>query len=143
MYEIIKNGIDDYTLKYKEKELKFKSDIENITKLQSINELAEEELIFKLAEKGKSVQDLTIKRFANGKTYYDSSNKNELLNVYKEKIIKKIISDVCETQLKMSLSDLVEDIGLGNGEEIVKLATELSQAFAGKFPSEEKGKQKK
>ena len=60
-----------------------------------------------------------------------------------EKIVKKIISDVCEIQLKISLSDLVEDIGLENSEEIVKLAIDLSQAFAGKFPSEEKGEQKK
>lgn len=142
MYEIIKNGTDDYTLKYKDKELKFHSDIENIKKLQSINEKAMEDLVLNLSEKGKSIKDLTIKRIENGKTYYDDSNKIELLNSYKEKIIIKIIDDICKIQLKISLDDLLVDIGFTDGGNALKFAQDLSAAFAGKFPSNETKKQK-
>lgn len=142
MYEIIKNGTDDYVLKYKEKELKFKSDIENIERLQSINEKATEELIFRLAEKGKTIQDITVKRIANGKTYYDNSNKNELLNVYKEQIIVNVISDICVSQFNMTLNDLLVDVGLTDEQDVLQFAQDLSSAFAGKFPSKEKNENK-
>jgi len=142
MYEIIKNGTDDYTLKYKDKEIRFHSDIENVKRLQSINEIAEEELVFKLAQKGMSINDLTIKKVKDGKTYYDSSNKQELLNTYKERAIVKIIDDICKLQLSIGLDDLLDEIGFTNSEETLKFAQNLSSAFAGKFPSKEDKKQK-
>ena len=60
-YEIIKNGQDDYTLKYKDKEIKFHSDVELVTKLQSVNEYAKEEMVLSLAERNKTINDLIKK----------------------------------------------------------------------------------
>ena len=61
-YQLIKNGEDDYSLKYKDKEIKFHSDVELVTKLQNINEIAKEEMAISLAERGKTINDLVKKK---------------------------------------------------------------------------------
>ena len=62
MYEIIKNGTDDYTLKYKDKELNFKSDISIMKDMQSISKRARVKMVTDLAKQGVSLKDFTIEK---------------------------------------------------------------------------------
>ena len=48
-YRFVRNGTDDYSLIYKDKEIRFHSDVEIITELQMVYANAEEQMIFALA----------------------------------------------------------------------------------------------
>ena len=77
-YEFIKNGVDDYTLKYKDKEINFNSNVNIQKDLQDVPERARKKMILDLAKEGISIKDLSKEIKENGKTYYDNSNKDEL-----------------------------------------------------------------
>ena len=51
MYEIIKNGTDDYTLKYKDKEINFHTDLSIMKDMQGIAKRARIKMITELFKK--------------------------------------------------------------------------------------------
>lgn len=138
MYEIIKNGTDDYTLKYKDKELKFHTDLSIMKDMQSISKRARVKMITDLAKQGVSLKDFTIEKKENGKTYYDSSNKNELEKAYIEEETTIVFNEIIEKQFKMDLIGLIQDIGLTEEKEIEDFSKNLVQALIGQTPSEKK-----
>ena len=138
MYEIIKNGTDDYTLKYKDKELKFHTDLFIMKDMQSISKRARVKMITDLAKQGVSLKDFTIEKKENGKTYYDSSNKNELEKAYIEEETTIVFNEIIEKQFKMDLIGLIQDIGLTEEKEIEDFSKNLVQALIGQTPSEKK-----
>lgn len=133
-YEIIKNGTDDYTLKYKDKEFNFKTDIQIMTKIQGANKTARTRLIMDLAKQGISIKDLTIEKKENGKTYLDNSNKAELEKAYMDEETANVFSEICKDKFGMDLTELILDIDLDE-KETEKFAVELVQALTGKTPS--------
>lgn len=135
MYEIIKNGTDDYTLKYKDKELNFKSDISIMKDMQSISKRARVKMVTDLAKQGVSLKDFTIEKKENGKTYYDSSNKAELEKAYIEEETANVFNEVIEKKFNMDLLTLIQDIGLTDSKDIEKFSTDLVQALTGTTPS--------
>ena len=139
-YEIIKNGLDDYSLKYKDKEIRFHSDVETITKMQSINEIAKEEMILSLAERGKTIKDLIKEYKENGKTYQDNSSRDELLKVYIDKTSTKIYNEAVEKCLGITFEKLVSDIELDNEKQQQHLAIEIGEILVGRF--QDKGQNK-
>ena len=140
-YEIIKNGQDDYTLKYKDKEIKFHSDVELVTKLQSVNEYAKEEMVLSLAERNKTINDLIKKQNVDGKTVYDNSNVNMLLNTYTEKAEAKFYQEAIKKMCGFNIDELVEEIGITEVNEQKKLAEDLGKIMVGRF--QDKGQQVK
>ena len=134
-YEIIKNDLDDYTLKYKDKEFNYKSDIALISKLQEAPKIARIEMIKDLAKEGMSLKNFTIEEKKNGKTYFDSTNKQELENTYIQNKMLDIINNVCKENFGMTLTELVLDVGLETGEEQEKFSSELGASLMGKTPS--------
>ena len=74
-YEIIKNGVDDYTLRYKDKVFNYKPDIELMSNLQEAPKKARIEMLKDLAKEGISLKEFTIEEKKNGKTYFDNTNK--------------------------------------------------------------------
>ena len=72
-YEFIKNGKDDYTLKYKDQQINFKSTVDVATKLQESIEKGKNNLIFDLAKQGLTVKSLAIETKKDGKIYVDNS----------------------------------------------------------------------
>lgn len=134
-YQIIKNGTDDYTLKYKDKEFNYKSDIELMSKLQSAPKLARIEMLKDLAKEGISLKDFTIESRKEGKTYFDNTNKNELENTYIQNKMLEIIDDTCKEKFNLSFTELLLDIGLENQQEQEKFSGELGSSLMGKFPS--------
>lgn len=134
-YEIIKNGVDDYTLKYKDKVFNYKSNIDLISKLQEAPKLARIEMLKDLAKDGISLKDFTIEQKLNGKTYFDNTNKNELENTYIQNKMLEIINNVCKDNFKLGLAELILDIGLETNEEQERFSGELGATLMGKSPS--------
>lgn len=133
-YEIIKNGTDDYTLKYKDKEFNFKTELKIMAKMQSANKVARTKMVMDLSKQGLSLKDLVIEKKENGKKYLDNTNKAELEKAYIDDETANVFSDICEAKFGMDLTTLILDIGLEE-KEMEKFATELVQALTGKTPS--------
>ena len=140
MYEIMKNGTDDYTLKYKDKELKFHSDLSIIKDMQSIAKRARLKMIKELSKEGISLKEFVIEKKENGKTYLDNSNKAELERTYINEETAIVFNEIIQKQFKMDLMELITDIGLETEEEVEKFSTELSSALIGKTPSKREKK---
>ena len=134
-YEIIKNDLDNYTLKYKNKEFNYTSDIELISKLQEAPKNARVEMLKDLALAGVSLKNFTIEEKKDGKTYYDNTNKNELENTYIQNKMLEIINNVCIEKFGMRLTELILDIGLNEPKEQEKFSSELGGSLMGKLPS--------
>lgn len=135
MYEIIKNGTDDYTLKYKDKEINFHTDISIMRDMQSISKRARVKMVTDLSKQGVSLKDFTIEKKENGKTYFDNSNKAELEKAYIDEETAIVFNEIIEKQFGMDLLSLLQDIGLENEKDIEKFSTELMTALIGKTPS--------
>ena len=132
-YEFIKNGVDDYTLKYKDKEINFKSNVNIVNSLQDSISKARMNMIKDLAKEGLSIKDLIIERKENGKTYYDNTNKEELEKAYLEKEQSKVFIEIIEKLFGMSVEDLFIDMELTNVEESTQFSEELGKILVGNF----------
>lgn len=137
-YEIIKNGIDDYTLKYKDKVFNYHTDIELIQKLQEAPKNARIKMITELAKEGVSLKSFTIEEKKEGKVYYDNTNKNELENTYIQNEMLDIINNTCKNKFGMSFTELILDIDLSDMKEQEKFVSELGASLMGKTPSNRK-----
>ena len=135
-YQIIKNATDDYTLKYKDKEFNYKSDVELMSKLQGAPKTARIKMLKDLAKEGISLKQFTIEEKKDGKTYYDNTNKSELENAYIQNEMLDIINEVCKNNFELELTGLIMDIGLETPEEQEKFSSDLGASLMGKFPSE-------
>lgn len=131
---------DDITkLSYKDKEFEIKRDVELTSKLQSVYMRARTKMMLELSKEGITKKDLVIERKANGKTYYDNSNINELEKYYTEMAFLEIYDDISKKATGMIFQELVLDIGL-NENESEEFGLEFSNALLGntKTPSEKK-----
>ena len=132
-YEFIKNGVDDYTLKYKDKEINFKSNVNIVNNLQDSISKARMNMIKDLAKEGMTIKDLVVERKENGKTYYDNTNKEELEKAYLEKEQSKVFIEIIEKLFGMSVEDLFIDMELTNVEESTQFSEELGKILVGNF----------
>lgn len=132
-YEFIKNGVDDYTLKYKDKEINFKSNVNIVNNLQDSISKARMNMIKDLAKEGMTIKDLIIERKENGKTYYDNTNKEELEKAYLEKEQSKVFIEIIEKLFGMSVEDLFIDMELTSIEESTQFSEELGKILVGNF----------
>lgn len=133
-YELIKNGKDDYTLKYKEQEYNFKTDIALIKDIQGISKKARINMIKDLSKDGISMKKLTIEEKKDGKTYVDNSNKAELEEVYLGEAMAEFMDETCNRLFKKTYTDLILDMELSE-EEVEKFSIEFMSALTGQTPS--------
>lgn len=134
-YEFIKITDDVRKLKYKDKEFEFKVNVKLISEMQGLIAEARIQMIQDYAKRGQSIKDLTIEVKKDGKTYYDNSNKQELEQIYNEKLTLEFFNKKCEEIFNMDLVSLISDIGITTEEESNKFATELITNLSGKIPS--------
>ena len=134
-YEIIKNGTDDYTLKYKDKEIKFYADIDLKRRLEEAPKTSKLKMLKDLAKEGISLKDFTIEQKKDGKTYYDNTNRNELENEYYQNELLDIINASCKERFNMNLTELIIDIGITDQKEQEKFSKELGAVLTGNTPS--------
>lgn len=132
-YEIIKTKLDEYKLKYKDKEITFKSDINTTKRVQSAISDAKAKVVIDLAKNGLSIKNLVIEEKIGGKIFVDNTNKNELENIYIEKEMASVFDDLCKEKLGLGLTELILDIELDEKDQ-EKFAEELGGAFIGKMP---------
>lgn len=134
-YEFIKNGADDYTLKYKDKEIKFNSTVNIVTRLQQSIEKGKSDLIFELAKRGMTVKELSKEIKKDGKTYIDNSNYEILEKQYIEKAQSEVFMDIIEELFNKKFTDLVFEIGITDEKEMQQFGTDLGNILTGSFPS--------
>ena len=133
-YEIIKNGTDDYTLKYKDKEINFNTNVGIVKKIQEVQKNARVKLIMNLTKEGISIKDLVKEEKKDGKTYYDNSNKEELEKIYIEQEMGEVFQNEIEKMMGMPLTTLLEEIGLTEEKEIEDFSSELGKVMVGQTP---------
>lgn len=137
-YEFIKKDEDTTILKYKDKEFSFTKDVSLMTKLQSVNFDARNQMVMDLAKNGMTVDDLKIVKKENGKRYEDERNIREMENNYILKLSLKVFDDICKESTKMTIAELITDIGIEDSES-TKFGLDLRQAILGtSTPSESK-----
>lgn len=133
-YEFIKNGIDDYTLKYKDKEIQFCSKVEFIKELQEVQKNARLKMISDLAKEGMSVQDLIIKKTEGAKTIEDHSNKDYVEQGYIQQEQVRVIDNICKKLFNMDASTLILDLGFTEEKEVENFYKEFGDILAGSLP---------
>lgn len=133
-YEFIKNGIDNYTLKYKDKEINFCSRVEFIKELQEVQKNARLQMINDLSKQGMTVQDLIIKKVDGAKTIEDHSNKDFIEQGYIQQEQVKVIDNICKKMFNMDTSTLIIELGFTDNEEIEEFYKEFGDILAGSLP---------
>lgn len=133
-YQIIKNGIDDYTLQYKDKMFNYKPDIELMKNLQEAPKVARIKMLKDLAKEGMSLKQFVVEEKKDGKTYFDNTNKNELENTYIGDAMLKVIDDTCKKIFNLTFAELMADIGLNTQAEQEQFSGELGASLMGKTP---------
>ena len=133
-YEFIKNGLDDYTLKYKDKEIQFCSKVEFIKELQEVQKNARLKMISDLAKEGMSVQDLIIKKTEGAKTIEDHSNKDYVEQGYIQQEQVRVIDNICKKLFNMDASTLILDLGFTEEKEVEAFYKEFGDILAGSLP---------
>lgn len=133
-YEFIKNAPDDYTLKYKDKEINFKSTVDIATRVQESMEKGRNKLIFDLAKQGLTIKSLAIETKKDGKTYIDNSNFEMLEENYLNKARADVFLEIIEELFNEKFTDLILEIGLDE-KEVEKFGSDLGSILNGSFPS--------
>lgn len=126
---------DIVSLTYRDKKFTFKTNVKLISDMQKISARAEKQMILDYIAQGKSVKDLTIEVKKDGKTYYDSSNKEALKEIYQNELTLEFFNEKCKEFFNMDMLELAEDIGLETEEEGEQFTIELVKYMSGKFPS--------
>lgn len=138
-YEFIKNGVDDYSLKYKDKEIKFKSDVSIITRMQETIAAGKLKMVADLTKKGMTVKDLVIVKKVDGKTYYDNTNKIEVENSYIQTEQGLVFNEILKEKLGMDIQQLQTELELTE-DDLEKFGEDFAKVITGQlqFPSEER-----
>lgn len=126
---------DVVSLKYKDKEFTFKTNVKLISEMQGLVMEARKRMIQEFAKTGQSIKDLTIETKENGKTYYDNTNKIELEKIYQEELTIEFFNKKCEELFGMDLAGLMLDIGLETEDEGSKFSNDLITYMSGNIPS--------
>ena len=133
-YEFIKNAPDDYTLKYKDQTINFKSTVDIVTKLQDAIEQGKNKLIFDLAKQGMTIKSLEVETKQDGKTIVDNSNFEALEKNYIQRAQAEVFISIVEELFNKKFTELVVEIGLDESE-MEQFGTDLGNILNGTFPS--------
>lgn len=134
-YEFIKNGVDDYSLKYKDKEIKFNSNVEIANKMQEVEATAKIKMIEDLSKKGISLRSLTIEVIKDGKKYYDNTNRIEMEKTYIEKEQAIVFSNIVQEIFKMPIDKLFTEIDIKEEKEMQDFSIDLAEILTGQWKS--------
>ena len=129
-YKIIKEGLDNYILKYKDQEIRFKSSVDIVSKLQETTKKARMNLVMDLAKEGKTIKDLIVETEKDGKIIQDHSNKDFIEEGYLQQAQTETFNEVIKEMLGVSLEELVMDMGL-NEKEVEEFGIELGKCIVG------------
>lgn len=128
-YEIIKNGLDDYILKYKDKEIRFHSKVGIVNELQSVNKKARLLMIKELAEQGMTVKDLETETESNGRTIIDNSNRNFIEEAYIQEMQGKVFLEAINEMLGMSFEALIKELEIKTEKDSEELTIKIGECL--------------
>lgn len=132
-YEIVKLGMDNYELKYKDKVIKFNSKVNYVNDMQETLKIARLNMVKDLAKEGKTIKSLIIEEVKDGKKYIDNSNKEFLEEAYIQEAQNTAFQKVIEKMLGMNIVDLALDMELTTEEEVNEFSTQLGEIITGRF----------
>lgn len=148
-YEFKKNGIDEYTLIYTNKDKKevkkdFKRTVKIAQKLNGITARSRIILGQNLSSMGMTKDDIIIMtKTADGKTIYDETNYNEMLKGFIEEESIKTIDEIIEESFGMNVIELFKDMGLVKDiNKVTKDEANQITLFTQKFSSIIRGEEK-
>lgn len=133
-YKFIKNGIDDYTLKYKDKEINFCSKVEMVKDLQEVTKNARLAMVMDLSNKGMSIQDLIKEHKEGSKIIYDHSNKDFVEQGYIQQEQAKVVDRICKQVFNMDSSAIILEIGFTDEKEVEEFYKEFGDILANSTP---------
>ena len=116
-YEFKKISVDDYELIYKkndeEKKIPFKRTVGIAEMLEGITAEAKFKLADFLTKKGKTKDDLVIKKvLGNGKIIYDETNYLQLENEFIQEEQTLTLNKIIEKAFGMNIIKLFEELGI-------------------------------
>ena len=116
-YEFKKISLDDYELIYKknneEKKIPFKRTVGIAEMLEGITAEAKFKLADFLTKKGKTKDDLVIKKdLGNGKIIYDETNYLQLENEFIQEEQTLTLNKIIEKAFGMNIIKLFEELGI-------------------------------
>ena len=129
-YEFKKIDDDSTELKYKDKSLTIKKDVALMKEMQSAVFKAKKEMVFDLAKEGLTKKDLVLTKKEGNKTIEDNTNVVDLENEYINEATMKMFDDLCMKFFNMSMTELIQDIGLDE-DESEAFGVGLMTAFTG------------
>lgn len=133
-YEFIKVDEDTTELKYKDKVVSIKRDIDLQVKVQGATARGRMLMSKELTKEGMTRKDLTIEKHEGNKTYYDNSNANDLEEYYQMLAVQEVFDELVKKYANMSLTDLMQDVGLdiiNDNKENQDFIIALTSAFMG------------
>ena len=138
-YSFTKIDQDTTELKYKDKSLPIKRDIDLQKRIQEAIPKARVLMNVELAKMGLTKKDLVIERHEGNKTYYDNSNIMDAEEQYQAIATMEVFDEILKKYTNMTLNELIQDIDL-NSNEVSDFGTDLTNAIMGrevieKFPS--------
>ena len=133
-YEFIKIDEDTTELKYKDKVISIKRDVDLQVKVQGATARARMIMNRELTKAGMTKKDLTIERHEGNKTYYDNSNALDLEEQYQLMALQEVFDELVSKYSGMTLTELMQDVGLDimvDSKENQDFMTNLTKAFMG------------
>lgn len=136
-YEFIKVNDDTYKLKYKDKEFEIIRDVDIITKMQNVPNIARRRMLIDLAERQKGIGDLTIVRTTDdGKTIYDNRSAIEMEKTYVNEVQVEMLDNASKKYFGNTLVGVGLDMGLEKEEEAIEFAKVFVSVLTGKYNNE-------
>lgn len=135
-YTITKNGVDDYSLKYGETEIKLRSYVGLATKIQNVLSEARQKMIMDLSAQGRTLNSLIVETQKDGKTLVDTSNADALESLYIEREYSRVFEECVKEMTGKDFAELVQEIGIETDEEGEKFGEQIGLILSGNFPSE-------
>lgn len=135
-YTITKNGVDDYSLKYGETEIKLRSYVGLATKIQNVLNEARQKMIMDLSAQGRTLNSLIVETQKDGKTLVDTSNADALESLYIEREYSRVFEECVKEMTGKDFAELVQEIGIETDEEGEKFGEQIGLILSGNFPSE-------
>lgn len=133
-YEFIRNGTDDWSLRYKDKEIKFNSKVEFIKDLQDVPRRARVKMVKDLAKDGMTVQSLIVEHTEGSKTIQDHSNKDFIEKGYIQEAQVEVMNEIIKKMFGMDYMSLLIDIGIETEEEGTKFGEDIGAILRGQVP---------
>ena len=130
-YKFTKVDQDTTELSYKDKVFPIKRDVDLQKRIQEAIPKARVLMNVELAKMGLTKKDLVIERHEGNKTYYDNSNIMDAEEQYQAIATMEVFDEILVKYTKMTLNDLIQDIGL-EGDEVGVFGTDLTNAIMGK-----------